>query len=71
MVNNEFEEQIKKHLTQDYPNVVQRLDTIEKLLEQIAGGIKVIKFLGWVLTSISGMWLFFQEFIIHITSKSN
>lgn len=64
-----LEDEIKHHIYQDYPNVVIRLTAIEKLLEQINGGIKVLKFLGWALTSISGLWLFFQEFIVHISTK--
>lgn len=60
-----IEEKLNNHLEKDYPDVINRLTKIECLLNEISGGIKVLRWIGWAITAIAGAWVFFQDQLTH------
>ena len=61
-----IEEKLNKHLEVDYPDVVNRLHNIEKLLHEISGGMKVLRWIGWLVTALGGLIVFLQEHLFHL-----
>jgi hypothetical protein len=63
---NYIEETLSRHVDRDYPEVVERLKTIEHLLHEIGGGMKVLRFIGWSLSAIAASFIFFKDHLFHL-----
>lgn len=61
-----IEDLLARHIDHDYPEVIKRLGDLEHLLHEINGGMKVLKFIGWSLSALAGVFVFLKDHLFHL-----
>ena len=61
-----IDRKISHHVENDYPKVIQMLESHEHILHEINGGMKVLKFIGWTLSALAGAFIFLKDHLFHL-----